>query len=217
MKVWDKHLQGTAYTFEAHEPLHSMAVTGERKDFLIAGLGAGNFVVYGLVLKNQLDIFPWAHCEPITRIVSLEKLKNKYFATRCGEGHVHIWSSTNHPDRLFPLYNFDADEVALAPLQPPPPVPEVVVVVEKKKVFDDEGNEIIEEEEPVEEEEAPKKKMKAEPVKPIGPKLVGAPVPSVHDTMIELKTKLVIQSSSTILCMSNFTERLTIIGMVELK
>jgi hypothetical protein len=102
-------------------------------------------------------------------------------------------------------------------LQPPPPVPEVVVVVEKKKVFDDDGNEVIDEEEAPEEEEAPKKKVKPEPVKPIGPKLVGAPVPSVQDTMIELKWKHVIQSSSTILCMSNFTERLTIIGMVELK
>ncbi len=52
MKVWDKHLQGTAYTFESHEPLNAMEVTGERKDFLIAGLGAGNFVVYGLGMKN---------------------------------------------------------------------------------------------------------------------------------------------------------------------
>jgi len=97
-------------------------------------------------------------------------------------------------------------------------VPEPVVVVEKKKVFDEDGNEVIEEEEKEEEEEEkPKKKAKPEPVKPIGPKLVGAPVPSTSDTMIELKWKHVIQSSSTILCMSNFTERLTIIGMVELK
>ncbi len=146
-------------------------------------------------MKNQLDIFQYAHCEPITQIVSLEKLKNKYFATRCGEGHVHIWSSIYHPDRLFPLYNFDADEEALAPLQPPPPEPEPVVVVQKQKKFDEDGNEIEDEEEekaPEEEDDQPKKPKKAEPVKPIGPKLVGAPEPSVYDTMIELKWKYII-------------------------
>ena len=39
LKLWDKHLQGTAYTFENDAPIHSMAVTGERGDLLIAGLG----------------------------------------------------------------------------------------------------------------------------------------------------------------------------------
>lgn len=39
LKLWDKHLQGTAYTFETHEPLHSLAVTGERSDILVGGLG----------------------------------------------------------------------------------------------------------------------------------------------------------------------------------
>ncbi len=116
LKLWDKYLQGTAYTFETHEPLHSLAVTGERSDILVGGLGQGNFVVYGLTHKNQLDIFQLAHGEPISQIVSLSKLKNKYFATRCVEGHVNIWSATNHPDRLFTLFNIDADEEALAPL-----------------------------------------------------------------------------------------------------
>jgi hypothetical protein len=45
-------LQGTGYTYETHEPLHSMAVSGERKDLLISGLGRGNFIVYGLTQKN---------------------------------------------------------------------------------------------------------------------------------------------------------------------
>lgn len=93
-----------------------MAVSGERKDLLIAGLGRGNFIVYGLTQKNQLDIFELAHGEAISQIVSLGKLKNKYFATRCVEGHVNIWSATNHPDKLFTLFNIDADEEALAPL-----------------------------------------------------------------------------------------------------
>lgn len=114
LKLWDKHLQGTSYTFETHEPLYSMAVTGERSDLLIGGLGRGNFIVYGLTHKNQLHIFELAHGEAISQIVSLDKLQNKYFATRCVEGHVNIWSATNHPDRLFTLFNIDADEEALA-------------------------------------------------------------------------------------------------------
>ena len=86
-----------------------MAVTGERGDLLISGLGEGNFIVFGLNQKNQLDIFTWAHGDPIVSIVSLARLKNKYFATRCGQGHVNIWSATNHPDRLFALNNIDAN------------------------------------------------------------------------------------------------------------
>lgn len=187
LKLWDKHLQGTSYTYETHEPLHSMAVSGERSDLLVGGLGRGNFIVYGLTNKNQLDIIELAHEEAISQIVSLDKLQNKYFATRCVGGHVNIWSATNHPDRLFTLFNIDADEDALAPLQPPPPEPEPVVVVEKVKQFDEDGNEIEEEEV---EEEKPKKKKKPEPVRPVAPKLVGAPVPSEKDRMIEVKWKL---------------------------
>lgn len=220
LKLWDKHLQGTSYTFETHEPLHSLAVTGERSDILVGGLGQGNFVVYGLTNKNQLDIFQLAHGEAISQIVSLSKLKNKYFATRCIEGHVNIWSATNHPDRLFTLFNIDADEEALAHLQPPPPKPEPVVVVQKKKIINDDGEEVDDpeqEEEPAEEDKPKKKKGKPEPVRPIAPKIIGAPVPSSNDIMIELKWKNSIQSSSTILCISNWTERLTIICEVDLK
>jgi WD40 repeat protein len=66
LKLWDKHLQGTGYTFETHEPLHSMTVSGEKKNLLVAGLGRGNFIVYGLETKNQLDIFELAHAEEIS-------------------------------------------------------------------------------------------------------------------------------------------------------
>lgn len=68
-------------------------------------------------------------------------LKNKYFATRDKKGHVKIWSSTNHPDKLFSLFNFDADEEALAPLQPKPEPVEEKVVKKKKKSEDDEEDE----------------------------------------------------------------------------
>lgn len=92
------------------------------------------------------------------------------------------------------------------------------MVVEKVKKYDSDGEEIIEEEEEApEEEEPPKKKKKVEPVRPVAPKLVGAPVPSEKDRMIEIKWKGLIQSSSTMLCISNYTERLTIICNVDLK
>lgn len=96
-----------------------------------------------------------------------------------------IWSATNHPDKLFPLWNIDADEELYPPV--PPPEPEPVVIVEKVKKFDEDGNEIEEEEEEAPEEEVPKKKTKPEPVRPVGPKLQGnPPVPSEHDRMIEI-------------------------------
>jgi len=91
--------------------------------------------------------------------------------------------------------------------------------VQKKKIINEDGEEVDdpEEEEPVEEEKPKKKKGKPEPVRPVAPKLIGAPVPSANDIMIELKWKSLIQSSSTILCISNFTEKLTIICNVDLK
>ena len=52
LKVWDKFSQGCNYTFETHEPLHAMEITGERSDMLIIGLGDGNLMVYGLHDKN---------------------------------------------------------------------------------------------------------------------------------------------------------------------
>ena len=118
LKIWDKLLQGISYTYETPEPLHSMGITGEDKEFLVVGMGEGNFAVYGLKQKNLMDIWQYAHEVEITQIVTLGaySLKNKYFATRDRKGHVKIWSSSNHPDKLFSLWNFDADEEALAPL-----------------------------------------------------------------------------------------------------
>ena len=65
LKVWDKYMQGTGYTFETHEELHAMQVTGESKDILIIGLGQGDFIVYGLYSRNQLKINELAHSKPI--------------------------------------------------------------------------------------------------------------------------------------------------------
>ena len=87
-----------------------MAITGEKNDMLIASLGTGDLIVFGLTNKNQLDIIVNAHQTTVIQIVSLAKLKNKYFATRCLLGHVNIWSATTHPDRLFTIENIDKDE-----------------------------------------------------------------------------------------------------------
>ncbi len=69
-------------------------------------------LVFGLKDKNQLDIVENAHSTTVVQIVSLQKLKNKYFATRCLQGNVNIWSSTHHPDRLFSIENVDKDEAS---------------------------------------------------------------------------------------------------------
>ena len=71
-------------------------------------------------------------------------MKNKYFATRCIDGHVNVWSSLNHPDKIAALDNFDGDKEALAHLQPQPELEEVKVVKKKKKepAYDSDGNPI---------------------------------------------------------------------------
>lgn len=112
LKIWDKSLQSCDYTIETHKHLYTMAVTGERSDILIAALGDGDLIVFGLTNKNQLDIVEQAHHDAVVQICSLQKLKDKYFATRCVLGHVNIWSATAHPDRLFTIENIDRDEVA---------------------------------------------------------------------------------------------------------
>lgn len=97
-KIWDKDLQGCSYTYETHEPLYKMAITGEKKDIKICAHGEGNFMVFGLHEKNQHDIIQAAHDVKIVCICNLEKLGNKYFATRCTDGDFGIWSAYPHPD-----------------------------------------------------------------------------------------------------------------------
>ena len=90
--------------------MHTIAVTGERGDILIAALGQGDLIVFGLADKNQLDIVEQAHSDAVIQVCSLQKLKDKYFATRCVLGHVNIWSATAHPDRLFTIENIEKEE-----------------------------------------------------------------------------------------------------------
>ena len=65
LKIWDKSLQSCDYTIETHQPLYTMAVTGERGDIMIAALGQGDLLVFGLTNKNQLDIVEQAHHDAV--------------------------------------------------------------------------------------------------------------------------------------------------------
>ena len=71
LKIWDKSLQSCDYTVETHKPLYTMAVTGERGDIMIASLGSGDLIVFGLTNKNQLDIIEQAHLDSVVQICSL--------------------------------------------------------------------------------------------------------------------------------------------------
>ncbi len=42
-----------------------MAITGEKGDMMIASLGDGNLIVYGLTNKNELDIVENAHASTV--------------------------------------------------------------------------------------------------------------------------------------------------------
>jgi len=110
LKVWNKSVQSCHYTIETHQPVHTMAITGEKSDLLVASIGDGDLIVYGLELKNQLSIIEQAHKSRVIQIVSLNKLNDKYYATRCVDGHLIIWAATKQPDKLFTIENADRDQ-----------------------------------------------------------------------------------------------------------
>lgn len=236
LKVWDTQLQSVVYTYETIKPLKTANRTGETgkvnvtdKQFLVVGMGDGDFVVYGVDKLNECKIEIWAHAHPIISIVSLGGfLKNKYFATRCSDGHVKIWSSTNKPEMIFALWNIDGNEVALEHLQKKEEVVEVVEVKKKRKrgegeEGEEDGEEEGEDEEAPAEEEPPaedednKKKKKKVLEPPIAPVLIGRPEPSARDSMIELNWKGLINPSSSIICVSNFSTSKVFIFNVDIK
>lgn len=161
-----------------------MAITGERKDILVASLGEGDLIVFGLANKNQLDIVENAHHATVTQIVSLQKLKNKYFASRCVLGHVNIWSATHHPDRLFTIENIDKDEPSSFHDQTQ------INQTTHHEGMNATGNQFTQ--------------------------AMGTSA-SERDRMIELKFTLQNQSSSTVLCFSNYNDQQILIAIVDLK
>jgi len=46
-------------------PVHCMAITGEKSDMMIASIGEGDLIVYGLTHKNQLHIVENAHASTV--------------------------------------------------------------------------------------------------------------------------------------------------------
>lgn len=94
--------------------------------------------------------------------------------------------------------------------------------VKKEIQYDEDGNVIEQEEEapaedpePEEDDDKKPKKPKAEP--PVYEVLIGRPEPSDRDTMIEIKTSALIQSSSTMLAVSCFKAKQVIIVNVDIK
>lgn len=190
MKIWDKSLQSCDYTIETHQPLYTMAVTGERGDIMIAALGQGDLIVFGLANKNQLDIVEQAHHDSVIQICSLQKLKNKYFATRCVLGHVNIWSSTAHPDRLFTIENIDREESGAG------------------------GQVSVSHHDTSTQLKGDEQATQLQGMHSMGR---GGPVASDRDKMIELRYRLQNQSSATVLCFSNYNESQIILAIVDLK
>ena len=117
LKIWDKNSQQCDYTIETHECLWTLKRTGENNNILVASLGQGDLIIYRIEKEtnqlSQVEILEKAHHEHVIQIVSLQKLKNKYFATRCLSGNLNIWSSAMHPDKLFTIDNIDRDESIL--------------------------------------------------------------------------------------------------------
>ena len=107
----------------------------------------------------------------------------------------------------------------MAHLNQPEPVVEEEVPVKPPKGEGEESEEAAEEEpaaaQEEEEEEAKNKKPVAMP--PVAPVLNGRPEPSTRDTMIELHTKALLQTSSTILAVSCFNSKQVLICNVDIK
>jgi WD40 repeat protein len=222
LRVWDKYTQGVTYTVETHDPLSVMGITGEKGEILVCGLGEGHLVVFGKERKNQLDIVEYAHAQPITQIVSLSGIKNKYFATRCGDGHVNIYSSLAMPDRIAQLFNFDGDAEALAHLQHQPEPEEVKTDVKKKKKGSEDGSDVDDDEDDAapdgdDDDDEEKKDTKPKIMPPVAPLLVGRPEPSDRDMMIEVRSKSPATTSSTHLAVACFNECQVIICKLDIK
>ena len=218
-KVWDKDMQGCRYTIHTHQPLHTMAITGEKQNLLIAGYGEEDFIVIGIEQMNQFHISdPPAHEGKIVQIITLSKLQNKYFATRCEHGDLGIWGANKHPDRVLKIENMDDPDYAQGQEINTHRSDEA----EKKAEDQPAEGEGEQEEDPVEEEEEldedgnPIPKKEPEPVKV--KKDFSNRISSDKDQMIELLDwQGIIQSSATVLAVSNYKESFVNITVIDLK
>lgn len=102
-------------------------------------------------------------------------------------GHVNIWSATHHPDRLFTIENIDKDE--------PSAYMHDQTHLNQTAAHNHEGMNTTH-----------------------GNFATGSGTSaSERDKMIELKFTLQNQSSSTVLCFSNYNDQQILIAIVDLK
>lgn len=160
-------------------------------------------------------------------------MSNKYFVTRCLDGDIGIWSSTDHPARVFKLVNIDKDD-ALTNLEttaresikeedlPPIEEPEKVEGSEGgSNAEDGEGEEAEDEDaEPeMDEDGNPILKPKKTVEIVIPKKDRSAITASEKDCMIEIEygaAGIIIPSAFT-LCFSNYNESVVKIAIIDLK
>lgn len=112
-------------------------------------------------------------------------------------------------------------------MQPKEEVVEEVKDQKKKKTrvnsdgeeeeYDDEEDGDEDENKDEDDDDEEKKNEKPKILPPQAPLLIGRPEPSDKDTMIEIETRALIQSSSTMLAVSCFNEKQVIICNVDIK
>ena len=103
-------------------------------------------------------------------------------------GHVNIWSSTAHPDRLFTIENVDRDESAAGNSTSHHEQSSIMRGNDDHQSISNNTNR-----------------------GPVGPQA------SDRDKMIELRYRLQNQNSSTVLCFSNYNESQILLAIVDLK
>ena len=109
-KKWDFQEDEASYTIEQNEPFNVQCITGQDRNVSICALGVGNLIVHSLPNLHQQDYKENAHKAEIFNIITLERLDNKFFITRCSEGNLIVWSAYNNPDQFFGIKNIDKEE-----------------------------------------------------------------------------------------------------------
>ena len=224
-KVWDTILKGCSYTIQTFNPLNRMCCTGEAGNAaarqLVASQGEGSFFVLGLHKMQQNCIKEMAHDNTIIQIITLTKQKEKYFATRCADGDVSIYSSSAEPDQVYMFENVDQTEEASTQLQDThreSAKPEEEPKEEEKNEDEEEQEGDGDEEEEVDEDGNPIEKKKPPTIIEPKKKDKSGRISSADDNMIELEPQpLPVAGTAVVICFSNFRESFINIQSFDLK
>ena len=172
---------------------------------------------------NQNCLKEEQHDNTIVQITSLAKLEHKYFATRCADGDVGLYSSNVEPDQVYMFENVDQGEDEITKLtethresraDEEPAAPEQVEENEEEQ-NPEEG----EEEEPELDENGDPIVKKPKVVEPPKKKDKSGRISSKEDQMIEIDDwKLTqTQASTAVLCFSNYRQSFISIASFDLK